>query len=110
MIILSVHSARQAWYLAGKRNPYGRAECGVICCRINNSTQTKSAHAEVVLPDMSAFLAAVKFFALDLSGREREGPDGALLIIQFLARLLAELFAGDKFRHEVHSFPSVAIE
>ena len=51
---------------------------------------------------MSTFLAVVKFFAFDLLGRGGEGPDGALLIVQFLSRLLAELFTRDKSRHEVH--------
>ena len=40
--------------------------------------KTKSAHAEIILPGVSAFLAVVKFFAFDLPGRGGEGPDGAL--------------------------------
>ena len=58
---------------------------------------------------MSAFLAVVKFSAFDLLGRGGEGPDGALLIVQLLSRLLAELFTRDKFRHEVHILSSMAV-
>ena len=66
-------------------------------------------HAEVILPCVSAFPAVVKFFAFDLLGRGGEGPDGALLIVQLLLRLLAELFTRDKFRHEVHILSSMAV-
>ena len=58
---------------------------------------------------MSAFLAVVKFFAFDLPGRGGESPNSALLIVQLLACLLAELFAGDEFRHEVHILSSMAV-
>ena len=73
------------------------------------SRQTKSAHAEVILPSVSAFLTVVKFFAFDLLGRGGEDPDGAFLIVQLLSGLLAELFAGDEFRHEVHILSSMAV-
>ena len=72
--------------------------------------QTKNAHAEVILPSMSAFLAAVKFFAFDLLGRGGEGPDGTLLVVQLFSCPLAELFAGDEFRHEVHILSIIAAE
>ena len=39
------------------------------------------------LPDMSAFLAVVKFFAFDFLGRGGEGPNGALLIVQLLSHM-----------------------
>lgn len=58
---------------------------------------------------MSAFPAVVKFFAFDLPGRGGESPNSALLIVQLLACLLAELFAGDEFRHEVHILSSMAV-
>ena len=75
----------------------------------NTVTPTKSAHAKVILPGISAFLTVVKFFAFDLLGRGGEGPDGALPIVQLLSGLLAELFAGDEFRHEIHVLSSVAV-
>ena len=58
---------------------------------------------------MSAFPAVVKFFAFHFLSRGGEGPDGALLIVQLLLRLLAELFTRDKFRHEVHILSSMAV-
>ena len=58
---------------------------------------------------MSTFLAVVKLFAFDLFSRRGECPDGALLVVQLLARLLTELFAGDEFRHEVHILSSMAV-
>ena len=58
---------------------------------------------------MSAFLTVVNFFAFDLLGRGGECPSRALLAVQLLARLLAELLAGDEFRHEVHILSSMAI-
>ena len=58
---------------------------------------------------MSAFLTVVKLFAFDLLGYGGEGPDGALLIVQLFLRLLAELFAGDEFRHEVHILSNMAV-
>ena len=73
------------------------------------SRQTKSAHAEVILPSVSAFLTVVKFFAFDLFGRGREGPDVSLLIVQFLSSLFAELFAGHEFCHEFHILSSMAV-
>lgn len=59
---------------------------------------------------MSAFLAVVKSFAFDFLSRGEEGPDGAPLIVQLLSGFLAELFAGDGFRHEVHTISSIAAE
>ena len=56
---------------------------------------------------MSAFSAVVKFFAFDLLGRG--GTDGTLLVVQLLACLLAELFTGDEFRHEVHILSRMAV-
>ena len=44
---------------------------------------------------MSAFSVVVKFFAFNLLAHRREDPDGTLLIVQFLSRFLAELFAGN---------------
>ena len=74
------------------------------------SRQTKSAHAEVILPCVSAFPAVVKFFAFDLFGRGGEGPDVSLLIVQFLSSLFAEFFAGHEFCHEFHILSSMAVE
>ena len=59
---------------------------------------------------MSAFPAVVKFFAFHFLSRGGEGPNGAFLIVQLLSGLLAELFARDKFRHEVHFLSSIAAE
>ena len=69
----------------------------------------KMKDAEVILPGTSAFLTVVKFFAFDLPGRGGESPNSALLIVQLLSRLLAELFTRDKFRHEVHILSSMAV-
>ena len=62
-----------------------------------------------ILLRMSAFLTVVKFFAFDLPGRGGESPNSALLIVQLLSRLIAELFTRDKFRHEVHILSSMAV-
>ena len=77
---------------------------------MNHPSQIKSAHAEVILPGVSAFLTVVKFFAFDLLGRGGECPGRAFLVVQLLPRLLAELLAGDEFRHEVHILSSIAVE
>ena len=66
---------------------HGSAECEWVHSRLIQHKQ-KSAHAEVILPCVSAFPAVVKFFAFDL---------------------LAELFTRDKFRHEVHILSSMAV-
>ena len=71
--------------------------------------KTKSAHAEVILPSMSAFLAVVKFFAFDLFSRGGECPNSALLAVQLFPGFLAELFTGDEFRHEVHILSNMAV-
>ena len=59
---------------------------------------------------MSVFLTVVKFFAFDLFSRGGESPNGTLLIVQLFSCPLAELFAGDEFRHEVHILSSIAAE
>ena len=66
---------------------HGSAECEWVHSRLIQHKQI-SAHAEVILPCVSAFPAVVKFFAFDL---------------------LAELFTRDKFRHEVHILSSMAV-
>ena len=73
------------------------------------SRQTKSAHAEVILPCVSAFPAVVKLFAFDLFSRRGEGPDGALLVVQLLSSLFAEFFAGHEFCHGFHILSSMAV-
>lgn len=62
-----------------------------------------------MLPGVSAFLTVVKFFAFDLLGRGGEGPSRALLAVQLLSRLFAELLAGAEFRHVGHIHSSMAI-
>lgn len=79
------------------------------CLWQNDSAQNKSAHAEIILPGMSAFPAVVKFFAFHFLSRGGEGPGRAFLVVQLFARLLAELFARDKFRHEVHILSSMLL-
>ena len=74
------------------------------------SRQTKSAHAEVILPSVSVFLTVVKFFAFDLLGRGGEGPNVSLLIVQFLSSFFAEFFAGHEFCHGFHVLSSMAVE
>ena len=58
---------------------------------------------------MSTFLTVVKLFAFDLLGRGGESPGRALLAVQLLPRLFAELLAGDEFRYVGHILSSMAI-
>lgn len=76
---------------------------------MQNESVKESAHAEVILPGTSAFLAVVKFFAFHFLSRGGEGPDGALLVVQLLACLLTELFTRDEFCHEVHILSNMAV-
>ena len=56
----------------------------------------KTAHAGIILPHMSGFLAVVDFLALDFLRHRGKRPCRALLGVQFFAGFLAELGAGDK--------------
>lgn len=59
----------------------------------------KTAHAGIILPHMSGFLAVVDFLALDFLRHRGKRPCRALLGIQFFAGFLVELGAGDELGH-----------
>ena len=59
--------------------------------------QTKSAHAEVILPDMSAFLTVVVLFVFHLARHGGEAPCGAFFGVEGAAGFLAQFLAGDEF-------------
>ena len=59
----------------------------------------KTAHAGIILPHMSGFLAVVDFLALDFLRHRGKRPCRALLGVQFFAGFLAELGAGDELAH-----------
>ena len=59
----------------------------------------KTAHAGIILPHMSGFLAVVDFLALDFLRHRGKRPCCALLGVQFFAGFLAELGAGDELAH-----------
>ena len=59
----------------------------------------KTAHAGIILPHMSGFLAVVDFLALDFLRHRGKRPCRALLGVQFFAGFLAELGAGDELGH-----------
>ena len=64
--------------------------------------QTKSAHAEVILPDMSAFLTVVVLFVFHLARHGGEAPCGAFFGVKGAAGFLAQFLAGDEFGHGGH--------
>ena len=59
----------------------------------------KTAHAGIILPHMSGFLAVVDFLALDFLRHRGKRPCRALLGVQFFAGFLAELGARDELAH-----------
>lgn len=70
----------------------------------------KTAHAGIILPHMSSFLAVVDFLALDFLRHRGKRPCRALLGVQFFAGFLAELGAGDKSCHSSSSFRCILLE
>ena len=66
--------------------------------------QTKSAHAEVILPDTSAFLTVVVLFVFHLARHRGEAPGGAFFGVKCAAGFLAQFLAGDEFGHGIASF------
>ena len=66
--------------------------------------QTKSAHAEVILPDTSAFLAVVVLFGFHLARHGGEAPCGAFSGVERSAGFFAQLLAGNEFGHGALSF------
>lgn len=63
------------------------------------SSAAKTAHAGIIPPHMSGFLAVVDFLALDFLRHRGKRPCRALLGVQFFAGFLAELGAGDELAH-----------
>ena len=66
---------------------------------VPSPVQQKTAHAGIIPPRMSGFLAVVDFLALDFLRHRGKRPCCALLGIQFFAGFLAELGAGDELAH-----------
>ena len=68
----------------------------------NSNCAITTAHAEVILPGMSAFLAVVVLFVFHLARHGGEAPCGASFGVKCAAGFLAQLLAGDEFGHGGH--------
>ena len=92
--------SRTAWRcsLSNKKILQARAATGGVR-RSTIPSAAKTAHAGIIPPRMSGFLAVVDFLALDFLRHRGKRPCCALLGVQFFAGFLAELGAGDKLGH-----------
>lgn len=92
-----------SFYIPNKKNPASPLhDSNAATDSVRRSTipsAAKTAHAGIILPHMSGFLAVVDFLALDFLRQRGKRPCRALLGVQFFAGFLAELGAGDKLGH-----------